>query len=404
MLSAVFLLNKEGVILIEKQYRERVPRSEIEPACQAIRDKSRTPPGIISAGDFTLLLHLQSEIWFVGVCEGDEFALFGVSVLQYLGALMVSLLASGSTEASVKAEYSTVYEILDYAVDAGFPLLDENNTILTLLTKPATDYAKGNRLQLDLHRPWRMVGVAHSQNEILMDVLETIDVTVSQFGRLEFCHIRGVVDVTSHLSETPACKLVLRPSSRWEDVTFHRCAEVESTEARVIPFVPPDGPFCLMRYRITATQSNIPVFVAPKFQWTRGGVSFDVTVRPDSALPKALDALELRFELPEGVNPPVLNASDGDARWDAGAREVLWAVGVYAKKEAAQLRGNATTQAGFDLGGRFPIVSVKFVTTGILPSSFKVDRLEVNNVPYKSFKGVKYIVRAGNYEFRTGLS
>jgi AP-3 complex subunit mu len=404
MLSAVFLLNKEGVILIEKQYRERVPRSDIEPACQAIRDKSRTPPGIIPNGDFTLLLHLQTEIWVVGVCEGDEFALFGVSVLQYLGRLLLTLLTAGCTEASIKTEYPIVYQILDYAVDAGYPLLDESNTILTLLTRPPTDYAKGNRLQLDLQRPWRMVGVSHAQNEILIDVIETVDVTVSQFGRLEFCHIRGVAEVTSRLSESPACRLVLTPSSRWEDVTFHRCAEVESTDARVIPFVPPDGPFALMRYRITATQSNIPVFVAPKFHWSRGGVSFDITVRPDSALPKALDALELRFELPDGVNQPALTASDGDARWDATAREVVWAIGVYTKKDAAQLRGNATTQSGFDLGGRFPIVSVKFVTTGILPSRFKVDRLEVNNVPYKSFKGVKYIVRAGNYEFRTGLA
>jgi hypothetical protein len=261
MLSAVFLLNKEGTILIEKQYRERIPRNEIEPACQAIREKTRTPPGILPNGDYTLLLHLQQEIWRGGVCEGDEFALFGVSVLQYIGRLLSTLLTDESTEASVKNEYATVYEVLDYAVDAGFPLLDESNTILTLLTSPPTDYAKGIRLQLDLHRPWRMVGVSRSQNEILVDVIETIDVTVSQFGRLEFCHIRGIVEITSHLSESPLCRLVVTPSSRWEDVAFHRCAENESSEAKVIPSVPPYGLFTLMRYRITATQSNIPLLL-----------------------------------------------------------------------------------------------------------------------------------------------
>jgi AP-3 complex subunit mu len=197
---------------------------------------------------------------------------------------------------------------------------------------------------------------------------------------------------------------VLRPQSRWEDAVFHRCAEVETTDARVIPFVPPDGPFCLMRYRITATQSNIPLFVTPKFQWRRGGVAFDLAVRPDASLVKPLDGLELRFELPEGVAQPALTAADGQARWEAADREVVWAIGLYEKKGATQLRGTATTDAAFDLGGRFPIVTVRFVTTGVLSSSFRVERFDVSNVSYKSFKGVKYVVRAGNYEFRTGLS
>jgi AP-3 complex subunit mu len=404
MLSAVFLLNKDATILIEKQYRERIPRSEIEPACLAIRDKLRPPPGIIPNGDYTLFLHLQSEIWVVGICEGDEFALFGVSVLQYLGRLLSNLLSDGATESSIKSEYPVVYQILDYAVDGGFPYLNESNTILTLLTRPPTDYAKGNRLQLDLQRPWRMVGVSHSQNELLVDVIETIDVTVSQSGRLEFCHIRGQVEVTSHLSETPICKLILASNSRWEDVTLHRCVELESTDTKTIPFVPPDGLFCLLKYRITATQSNIPLFIVPKFQWARGGVSFDLTVRPDGALPKGFEGLDLRFELPEGVHQPALTLSEGQARWEIGTKEVVWLIGNYGKKESVQLKGNATMDSGFELGGRFPVIRAKFTTIGSLPSNFKIDRVDIENVSYKSFKGVKYLVRSGNYEFRTGLN
>jgi hypothetical protein len=118
----------------------------------------------------------------------------------------------GSTEASVKAEYATVYEILDYAVDGGFQLLDESNTILALLTRPPTDYAKGIRQQPDLPRPWT-VEVSHSDHESLVDAIETIQVTVTQFGGLELSHIRGSLNVTSHLSGTPAWGLVLTPSS-----------------------------------------------------------------------------------------------------------------------------------------------------------------------------------------------
>jgi AP-3 complex subunit mu len=142
-LSAIFIVNQEGLILIEKQYRERVQRPEIDLACDGIRDKTRIRPGIIPHGEYSILLQLQDEIWLVGVCEGDEFALFGVSVLQYVGELFAGLLHDSASETSVKGEYHVVHQILDLAVDASFPFLNESNTILHLLTRPMPDYATG---------------------------------------------------------------------------------------------------------------------------------------------------------------------------------------------------------------------------------------------------------------------
>lgn len=403
MLSSVFLLNKDAIIIIEKQYRDHVPRSEIDAACLAIRDQSQTPPGIIANGDYTILLHQENEIWVVGVCEGDEFALFAVSILQYIGRLLSSLLREGATENSIKSEYPTVYQILDYAVDFGFPFLNEANTIQTMLTRPPTDYSKGHRLQLDLVRPWRSVGVKRPTNEILVDAVETIDVCVSQHGRIEFCHIRGSVEVNSHLSDSPLCKMILSPQTHFEDVMFHRCIEVEAPEAKVLPFVPPDGPFTLMKYRVTATQSTIPVWIAPKFTWGKGSVSFEIALKREATLQRALDNVEVRFELPDGVVTPSLAAQEGRASFESSTREVVWYLGMYDKQEQAILKGSASTEPGFDLGGRFPIVSARFITVGTAPSGFKIDRMEIEKVEYKAFKGVKYICQAGNYEFRTGL-
>jgi hypothetical protein len=364
MLSAIFIVNKEGIILIEKQYRERVQRSEIDLACDAIREKTRTPPGIIPHGEYSILLHLQDEIWLVGVCEGDEFALFGVSVLQYVGELFAGLLHDGATEISVKVGYHVVYQILDFAVDAGFPFLNQSNTILHLLTHPQTDYAKGNRLVLDLQRPWRIVGPKYSHNEILVDVIEMIDLIVRQDSRVEFCHIRGSVDVVCRLSDAPRCRLILQPSSRWEDVTFHRCCEVETSDTRVIPFLPPDGKFTLMKYRITALAANLPLAIVPKFRWLRAGVHCDVTIRKGSNLVKPLEDVELRFELPQGVHQPTLTVTIGKATFDQSACEVVWAIKSFSSSEPTSLMGTATTDAAFDIGGRFPIVTARFNTTG----------------------------------------
>lgn len=404
MLSAIFILNKEAIILIEKQYRDRIQRSQIDSMCLAIRDNSRQPPGIMEDGDFTIMSHQQNEIWIVGVCEGDEFVLFGVNVIKYIGTLLDTLLQNGATEVSIKGEYPTVYQILDYAIDYGYPFLNEPNTIQTMLTRPPTDYSKGNRLQLDLARPWRQVGVTRFTNEILVDVIETIDAMVNETGRIEFCHIRGCVDVTCHLSDNPTAKLILTPSTHYEDVTFHRCVEVDAREAKVIPFVPPDGKFTLMKYRVAASNLTLPVWVAPKFTWSKGSVTFEISLKPEASLPKFLENVEVRFELPDGVLSPSLATQEGRATFEASSREVIWMVGRYDRKEPAILKGSASTEQGFDLAGRYPVVSASFFTIGVAPSGYKIDRLEVENVSYKLFKGVKYGILSGFYEFRTGLS
>ena len=404
MLSAVFLLNQDATILIEKQYRDRIDRSQIDLACDAIRS-SQTPPGLIHVpeSETTLILYRKDAIWLVGACEGEEFALFALSVMKYLGEALAARLER-VTELTVKAKYTVVYQILDYAVDFGFPLLNESNTIQTLMNRPPIDKTKGiGRLQLDLEKPWRAVNVSYRSNEILVDVVEVIDMTVSEHGHIDFCHIRGSVNVNSKLSGTPQCKLILTGSSRYEDVVFHRCAQVDGPDSKVIPFVPPDGPFTLMRYRLTASSCNAPLWIAPKFSWPRGGgVTFEVAVKPEATLPKALENVEVRFQMPEGVGTPAVTTTEGKAAWDTIAREVVWKIGSYSKKETIVLRGSATTESKFELGGRFPVVSATFATVGVSPSGFKIDKLEIEGVQYKTFKGVKCTAMAGDYEFRSG--
>ncbi|KAH0787350.1 Adaptor complexes medium subunit family protein [Histomonas meleagridis] len=402
MLSAVFILNKDATILIEKQYREKIDRSVIDSACLAIRDQTQEPPGIIANGELTVILHHEREIWLVGVCEGDEFALFSISILKHLGKLLSSLLKEGATENSIKSEYPSVYQILDYAIDYGFPFLDENNTILTMLTRPPTDYSKGNRLQLDLNKPWRSVGIKRMQNEVLLDIIEDVDISVNSMGRLEFCYIRGTVDATVRLSDNPFCKIILTPSTHYEDVTFHRCVQIESSEAKVIPFVPPEGPFTLMKYKQTAPQVNVPLWISPQFTWNKGSVTFEIVVKAEAVIPHPLESVEVRFELPEGVLSPALAAPYGRAIFEGTTHEVVWTIGQIPGKDPVVLRGSASTEQGFDLGSRFPVVRAKFFTIGYTLSGFRIDRLEIENVNYGVFKGVKYITEGGNYEFRTG--
>jgi AP-3 complex subunit mu len=404
MLSSVFLVNNSGVILIEKQYKDKVPRTEIEQALIAIQTKGNEVPAIIDTGNFIIILHHQNEIWVVGVCEGDEFAQFAVSLVQHIGDLIENLLKKGATEFSVKDEYPQVYQILDLAVDYGFPFLDEGNAIMTVINRPPVDpkVRGSNKIQLDLQMPWRQPGNKRLTNECLIDLIETIDIVVNPQGRTEFSHIRGEIVVSARLSGMPVCKLIMMPSTRFEDVCFHRCAQVDTPDAKVIPFVPPEGKFTLLKYRLTAVQCNTPIWLVPKFTWTKSSVSFEIALKPDQNLPKGLENIVIEFELPPGIYAPSLAAPQGKASFDQKSMVVQWTIPSYTKKETLVFKGSASTEPNFELGGRNPVVTAQFEVTGAIPSGFKADRLEIEGVD-RLFKGIKYITKAGNYEFRTGL-
>lgn len=254
-----------------------------------------------------------------------------------------------------------------------------------------------------------MISIVHGEeqvlkttNEILIDVIETVDLIVSSIGKPEFTHIRGRIQVNSRLSDMPLCKLILSTQSHYEDTVYHRCVETDTPNAKVIPFYPPDGNFTLLKYRVTALRTTLPIWINPKFHWPRGGVSFDIQLKPEQTLPKPLENIEIRIELPVGVGTPSL-IGEGRTTFDSSTREVVWFIPSYSKKEPISLKGSATTESGFELGGRFPTISCKFTTVGAIPSNFKVEKLDIESVDYKFFKGVKYITEAGNYEFRTGL-
>jgi hypothetical protein len=400
MISAIFLANPEGVILIEKQYRSHVDRSRVESALAAISNTAAPAPPIITEGDSTTLLQRQDDIWILGVCTGDEFLLFGVSVIQYVGHLLRQI-APRCDEDAVKSEFPAIYQILDHAIDFGFPFLNEFNTIRTVLSRPPADPSRGLKTDLDFERPWRSVGIERILNAFDVEVTETIDLIVSPLGRIELCHVRGAIQAKCTISGTPQLRVVLSARPKFDDATFHRCVSTDNVDAKTIPFVPPDGTFTLMTYRLTITQAEFPIWAVPKFSWLRGCLNFEITLKVNEAVPLLFDALEAQFEVPNGVGAPTMSAYFGSASFDIGTRVVSWKIGTWARKDSMVLRGNATTEQAFDAGRKSPAVAVLFVTPGTTVSRLVVEDITSVNEEYQWTKSIQYGSRTGSYEFRT---
>lgn len=402
MLSAFFITNDEKTILIEKQYREKIPRNEVISAIQFAQESTKMPSLLTNVGDMTILQIHRNNIWLIGVCEGDEFAALGVSIMKYIISLLETQLNGGANELSIKEQYDVVYRLLDYSIDFGFPLFNEGNTIKDIMgLKRSVKFSQGERLKLDLERPWRSSDVQRTNNQILLDVTETLDMVVAPNGKFMFSHVTGNVEALSMMSKTPLCKLILKPSVHLEDVAYHRCVEVSDMTARVIPFVPPEGRFTLMKYRLTLTQPKVPIFIVPKFTFSSGSLSFTITVKFSQDYQRPIENLILKFELPNGVRTPTFMYKNGIAVFDEANREATWKMqSIEPSVQQVELSGFASTDHDFVPSDCYPTVSMSFITTDAVPGVLLIEKLDVD-APYNSFRGLKYVLKSGTCEFRS---
>ena len=107
--------------------------------------------------------------------------------------------------------------------------------------------------------PWRKSNVRHTSNELYVDIIESMSVTIAPSGRLLSALVLGTIAFTAELSGVPDLNLSLTTvggrqaiAQRVKLPVFHPC--VRLARWREYPgelnFVPPDGGFVLAGYEV----------------------------------------------------------------------------------------------------------------------------------------------------------
>ena len=112
---------------------------------------------------------------------------------------------------------------------------------------------------------WRSEGIRYRKNEVFLDVIESVNLLVNANGHVVRSEIVGTIKMKCYLSGMPELRLGLNDkvmfetmgrttrgkSIEMEDVKFHQCVRLSRFENdRTISFIPPDGEFELMSYRL----------------------------------------------------------------------------------------------------------------------------------------------------------
>lgn len=147
--------------------------------------------------------------------------------------------------------------------------------------------------------PWRRPNVRHTSNELYVDIVETLSVTLAPSGRPLSAFSHGTIAFTAKISGVPDLLLNLSSPSGKHNLTsvmelpvFHPCVRLNRWKEQPgeLSFVPPDGRFVLMGYEVDllggmesllnpkSTNLKLPVNVEVKTGLGPIGADFEVRV------------------------------------------------------------------------------------------------------------------------------
>merc|ERR1719327_2564527 len=153
-------------------------------------------------------------------------------------------------------------------MDFGYPQVSESKILREYITQEAHKL-EVVKLPMAVTNAvsWRSEGIKHRKNEIFLDVVEKLNLLVAANGTLLRSEILGALKMRSYLSGMPELKLGLNDRVLFEqagrsvgkgkavdleDIKFHQCVRLARFENdRTISFIPPDGEFELMSYRLS---------------------------------------------------------------------------------------------------------------------------------------------------------
>ncbi|GMN44068.1 hypothetical protein TIFTF001_013270 [Ficus carica] len=374
MLQCIFLISDSGEVMLEKQLTgHRVDRS----ICAWFWEHA------LSQGDSS------KGITFLACSQVEMPPLMAIEFLCRVADVLSDYLG-GLNEDLIKDNFIIVYEVFEPTL----VLVITNQFLVNVEHDFLFERATASCV------PWRTTDTKYANNEVYVDLVEEMDAIINRDGVLVKCEIYGEVQVNSHLSGLPDLTLSFANPSVLDDVRFHPCVRFRPWESdQILSFVPPDGQFKLMSYRVRKLKST-PIYVKPQLTSDAGAcrISLLVGIRNDPG--KIIDSITVEFQLPPCVLSAELSSNHGTVNI-LSSKKCSWSIGRIPKDKTPSMSGTLVLETGLERLHVFPTFVVGFRIMGIALSGVKIDKLDIKNLPNKPYKGFRALTHAGEFEVRS---
>jgi len=430
MIQSMFLLSDTGEVMIEKHWRSVTPRAVCDYFWDEVSkyDSPEEVPPVIYTSKYYLVSIYRDGLFVVCSLRDESAPLLAIEFMHRVVDVFKDYFG-GVDEMSIKDNFSTCYQLLEEMMDNGYPLTTEPNALKAMImpstvmgkmqsalsgrsTAVADDLAEGMISSM----PWRKAGVKYAQNEIYLDVIEEVDATLDKMGQTISSEVTGMVQANSRLSGVPDLTLTFVDPTVIDDCSFHPCVRYTRFEQdKVVSFVPPDGPFELMRYRVSNTTKVVPPIYCQSqilydpAQDSQGRVSCTVGVKHSSSLVTqnkgkgavAIEDIVVTLPFPKAIKTAMLTATVGTVVYDEHTKVATWTIGsLSSQTKSPQLSGKVVLGSGARIE-ESPPVSLAWKVPVASISGIAVASLTLSNETYKPYKGVRTITRSGRFQVRS---
>jgi len=317
---------------------------------------------------------------------------------------------------------------LDEMLDFGFPQICEADVLKAFIT------TKGLNVQMKTSEisevlksvtgavSWRKPsGISYRKNEVFLDVIESVNMLMSSKGTILHADVTGKVVMKCYLSGTPECKFGLNdklmlqtdntPSAKKhkaidiDDVTFHQCVKLGKFDNdRTISFIPPDGEFELMKYRVQ--NAIVPPFrlVSPTVR-ELGKTRLEVQVTIKSVFNSRLFGKNVTVIIPTPKNTAKCNIRVlvGKASYNSSTSSIVWKIKKFPGNSEYSLSAevNLIAQTIEKKAESKPPIQLQFQVPMFTASGLHVRFLKIyEKSGYQAVKWVRYVTQGGSYENR----
>lgn len=324
-------------------------------------------------------------------------------------------------EESIRDNFVIIFELLDETIDHGYPQTTEARILREYITQT------GHRMEAAPRPPtaltnavsWRSEGIKHKKNEIFLDVVEKLNLLVSSNGTVLHSEIIGAVKMRSNLSGMPELKLGLNDKALFEatgraqskgkavemeDIKFHQCVRLARFETdRTISFIPPDGEFDLMTYRLATHVKPLIWVEAVVEPHSRSRIEYMVKAKSQFKPRSTANNVEIVIPVPPDVDSPSFKASVGTVTYVPDRDAIVWTIKQFNGSREYLMRAHFGLPSvhNDDVEDWKAPIQVKFEIPYFTVSGIQVRYLKIiEKSGYQALPWVRYITQNGDYQLR----
>jgi AP-1 complex subunit mu len=265
---------------------------------------------------------------------------------------------------------------------------------------------------------WRKEGIKYATNEAYLDVIEKVDELISSSGTVLSSQVLGSIIMKSYLSGMPTVtlglndKITLQNSGKdvsnsveMESLKFHQCVNKKMFDTeRIINFIPPDGEFELMSYRLDMQLKpliSVHVDITNKSE-TR--IEYRVKAKTNFKNRSVANNVSIFIPVPLDIQNATFKTTSGSVVYLSDREDLLWSI----KKFEGQLELNMTCNF------QVPTVRIDDTTKHLkrpIQVTFEIPYFTVSGLQvrymkiidknnYEAVPWVRYITKNGNYSIR----